>query len=143
MTISNSITINLPVADVFTFFKNTQNYTRFSTVFKKVELLSGNEISLGARVLKTAEFLGMEQSVEQEVVKFDVLKMIIFKNISGPVSGTETLFFKKLSENSTELTVTLDGEPSGFLKFGASLLKNKAERELADGLLNVKQLLEK
>lgn len=142
MTISSFITINRPISDVFHFLKNVENYTRFSTIFKKARLLSGGELAVGARVLKAAEFLGMEQSVEQEVIEFELLKKIVFKNISGPVSGTETLLFKNVDENSTELTITLEGEPAGFLKFGASLLKSKAERQIAEDLKNLKNILE-
>ena len=142
MQISNSITINRAVADIFNFFKNVENYTRFSTTFKKAQLLSGSELKIGARVLKTAEFLGMEQSVEQEVIEFELLKKIVFTNISGPISGTETLLFKNIGENVTELTITLEGEPAGFLKFGASMLKAKAERQMREDLLALKRILE-
>ncbi|HYF02520.1 MAG TPA: SRPBCC family protein [Patescibacteria group bacterium] len=142
MKISNSIIINRPTADVFAFFKNVENYPCFSTAFKKVKLLFGDKLQPGARLLKTVEFLGVEQNVEQEVVEFELLKKIVFKNISGPIRGTETLLFKKLDDNKTELAIILDGEPEGFLKFGAGLLKRKADEQMQRDLLNLKGIME-
>jgi uncharacterized membrane protein len=141
ITISHQVHIEKSPSAVFNFVINPQNHLRFASAFNQVELVSGEPGSLGARVARSATFMGKDICTLHEVVAIKPNELIAMKLVEGPMPMDE-VFLLEEADGGTRVTLVLSAEPKGMLKLAAPMVKLKVDQQVTTDLENLKRILE-
>ena len=135
-----TITINRPIAEVFTFVADGRNAKHWRSGVLDVDLVSGQ--GLGARYSQGAKGPGGRRiPADYEITQFQPNERIAFRAIAGPVRPEGSFTFEGIG-TGTVLTFELHAELSGWKRLlmgGAVQSTMNAEMGALDRL---KDLLE-
>jgi uncharacterized protein YndB with AHSA1/START domain len=135
-----SVVIDRPPQDVFDFFTNPTNESRWRTHLKEVS--SGGPVGVGSRVHQVVKGPGGRGiPADIEVTAYEPPERYAFRVVAGPVRPTGEYRFVG-EGNTTTVTFSLDAQMSGLKK----LLMSRAVQKSMDGemqaLDRAKRLLE-
>jgi len=117
--------------DVFSYLTDAANLPAWQTGVKSATLRDG-------RIEESRSLLGKELNTTLEVVEQEEPHLFTLRALDGPVSFTVRHELEQV-DDGTRLTVTADGEVSGF---AAGLLAKGAERQFRKDFERLKQILE-
>lgn len=141
--VKRSIIIDSPVAKVFDFVTNPDNWTRYVTSLIDVRNVS-NDVPVSGTTFKWVyRMLGMNFSGKGRVMDYDKNRKFIMR-MEGAFPITETYLFSK-EDNGTKLAVEIDYEvPGKVLGVVANRLavEKMNQKEAAAVLEKVKALCE-
>jgi uncharacterized protein YndB with AHSA1/START domain len=139
----HSITINLPVADVFEYLSDF----RHSTVWAGPVLVTHwleNESSfpqMGSSYRQLIKFLERQLEVTFQIIEFEPDHLITSKTIAGWLPSLVSYVTEPLA-GGTNLTCTQETELSNQFKRFEPVLQKSLERQLRQDLTNLKDWLE-
>jgi uncharacterized membrane protein len=143
MEVKKAITINRPVEEVYTFWRNFENLPRFMTHLESVQVRDGNRSHW---VVKAPA--GQTVEWDAQIVEDTPNEMIAWRSLEGAdVPNWGTVRFKPAPANlgsGTEVHINLQYDPPGG-KAGslvAMMFGEEPDRQVTDDLHIFKQILE-
>ena len=143
MLTESKVVINKPVKEVWEFFKNPDNLTRWLSGLQKFEHISGTPGTVGAKAKHHFLERGKELVLDGELTEVIEEKRIIGILDSSMMLNKVTNSFNDLGNDQTEVSLSSDTEFKGFLwKQIGPLMKGEFKRRQEKDLQTLKQLLE-
>jgi uncharacterized membrane protein len=138
--VEHSVIINKPVEEVFAFFIEQGNSTKWQSGVDSVEY-SAPEQKVGSQYTEKRKFMGREMKTTLEITALETNKKYAAKTISGPVPYELTITFAPAA-GGTEMATTVEGEPGGFFKLAEGAVAKQLENTLIENGENIKAVLE-
>lgn len=137
-SVTKEIIVNAPISQVFTFWKNFENFPRFMENIESVQVI-GPELThwkmkgpLSTSVEWDAETLYMEEN-----------KKISWKSTGGTIETHGAVIFEEIDADRTRVTVGLEyTPPGGALGEAIAKLFNDPENQLEEDLLRFKKVVQ-
>ena len=141
--VKQSVVIDLPTKDIFTYMSNLENLCKWSGIVTSVKIASPGAICIGTRVHSTLRLLGKWSEMTFEVVEYEVCRYMTLKSISSVSPCLVYYEFMPLESGGTALTqdttITIIG---GFAGMAERVVVNAIQRHLEHDLLTLKDVLE-
>jgi uncharacterized protein YndB with AHSA1/START domain len=136
-----SIVIHRPVETVFALVSNYQNSSLWVTGALEHRKISPGPIGVGTVIHTTGHFMGQRVETTRTVIAYEPNARYAFRSAYQQVPFTTTMVFAPL-QNGTQLTATVEGEPTGLYKAAMPLILSLIRQQLEGDLRRLKKLLE-
>jgi uncharacterized membrane protein len=137
------VVIGCPVEEVASFASDPSNAPAWYENIKSVEWRTGPVLAVGSRVAFVAHFLGRRLSYVYEVVEWIPHRKLVMRTSEGPFPMETSYAWEPLDAVSTRMTLRNRGDPRGFARIVAPMMKLAMRRENRRDLRRLKQLLER
>jgi len=134
-------TIRRPVEDVFAFMTTVQNAPRWAPWIIEAQQTSQGPLGTGTTYRQVIELLGQRGELALEVTQYEPNKVFGARSTSGPLQASVVNAFEAVAEG-TRITLTTEGEMTGFYKMVEPLIAELLERQAEEALVNLKAILE-
>ena len=141
MKVEKSVIINKPVAEVFAYVQNNENYTKWQGGVESVQMDEGPDNVVGSRYTEVRKFIGKEMKTTIEITAFKENEKWAGKVIKGPVPYEVTMTYAAVPEG-TKITTVVEGEPKGFFKLAENMVASTLGKSLEEDQNRLKTLLE-
>ena len=141
MCVEESVEINRPLEEVFSYVANPENLPEWSGIVLDVRKEEG-PLREGTRFTTVAKFLGRRFETPFEVVSYEHPRRSSHKSMGGPMPQEWTRTFEETASGGTRLRQVVEGEPGGFFRLAGPLLERAGRRQFRTDLENLKDLLE-
>jgi uncharacterized membrane protein len=138
---SHRIVIDRPPEEVFAYLVDPANLPVWQPSAKSVVLKTDGPFGLGSQLADVREVLGKEIETVIEVTTFVPGQEFSFRTISGPIRSTVVHRLEPV-EGGTEVTLAMEGEATGVLRFAARLAQGRVQQEVESNLARLKTALE-
>lgn len=139
--ITNSITINRPVADVFDYVTDLSNEPAWHTDLLEARRTSDGPAGIGTRYqVRFKPFMGYSEGTE-EVIGFEPKRLQVVRGEVGPMRPTVT-YLVEPSDGGTQFSRRLQLEASGLMGLLLPLMRVMIVRSNAGFVANLKRVLE-
>jgi uncharacterized membrane protein len=136
-----SILIQRPVDVVFAMVSNYQNSSRWVSGALEHQQMSPGPIGVGTVIRTRGHFMGQQVEAIRTVSAYEPNARYAFRSAYQQVPFTNTFVFEPLP-NGTQLTATVEGEPTGLYKAAMPLILSLIRQQLEGDLRRLKKLLE-
>src|SRR4051794_13344720 len=137
-----SVVIRRPVAAVFAFVTNVENFPRwFGGIASESRQTSPGSMRVGTTFIQTNHFLGRRFQTHFEVWDYEPEQRFCVRTSSGPVQFGGCYLFEATADG-TRFTHLGEIETSGFFQLVGSLLVSRIRRDTEANLATLKELLE-
>jgi uncharacterized membrane protein len=140
--VRTEISILRPRAVVAAYAADPDNAPRWYDNIESVEWQTPRPAAIGSRVAFVAHFLGRRLAYTYELVEFVPGERLVMRTSQGPFPMETSYTWESLDETATRMTLRNRGEPAGFSKLAAPLMKGAMRRANRKDLEKLKQLLE-
>jgi carbon monoxide dehydrogenase subunit G len=142
LTVEESIVIDKPRAEVFTFFTDPDNVEVYSSNIVDYTVVSGEDTEIGRRATFKAKVVGVKLDFTDELVAYDEGKTYTLASREGRIPYTiETRFADEGS--GTRVTWHQESESLGSVfKFADSIVLKMYAKDVRSNLEKAKTLLE-
>jgi len=141
MKVEKSVIIKKPVAEVFAYSQDNENYTKWQSGVESMQMDEGPDNVVGSRYTEVRKFLGKEMRTTMEITAFTENVKWAAKVIKGPMPYEVTMTYAAVPEG-TKITTIVEGEPKGFFKLAENLVVSGLEKSLEEDFDHLKTLLE-
>jgi uncharacterized membrane protein len=141
MLVERSVVIHKPVAEVFGYVHDHNNFLTWQKGVVSSQEEKGPENTVGSQYSEVRKFLGKEMRTTLEITAFEKDKKWAAKVIKGPVPYTVIMTYASVPEG-TLLTEVVEGEPKGFFKIAENMVTNSLQKTLEEDQALLKQILE-
>jgi len=142
MRVEESVEINKPVEEVFSYVANPENLPEWSGIVQEVRKEAQGPPKEGDRFTSVAKFLGRRFETPFEVVSYEPPRRSSHRSTGGPFPQEWTRTFEQTAGGGTRLTQVTEGEPGGFFRLVGPVLEMAGRRQFKTDLENLKDLLE-
>ncbi len=136
-----SVTINLPVEQVFAFMRDTRNTTRWHPTISEAKATPDGLAEIGTQVTEVRTLLGRNMELTFEIAELEPNKRIVMKSVSDPIPLDITITFESLGD-ATNITLDAVTEASGLLKLADWVIEDMLKKEMEADLSTAKHVLE-
>jgi carbon monoxide dehydrogenase subunit G len=140
-TITQSVTVNRPVEEVWTFISNFENTTRWSRGVLEAKQTSDGPLGVGSTLQTVVKAFGRRRTADYLVTDYEPNHAFAFKVTSGPMTS-RARYSVEPAGTGTRLTASGEAEATGLYKLLAPLLVRILKRHSQDDLANVKRILD-
>ena len=140
--VSTSIEIERPRDEVAAYAMDPAHATAWYKNIKSVETLTPGPLGIGTKLAFEAQFLGRQLRYTYEVVALEPSSKLVMRTADGPFLMETTYIFADLPNGGTAMTLRNRGEPTGFSRFVAPLMRpamRRANRQDLDRLRAIAQ----
>ena len=137
----HSIVIERPPDEVFAYLSDPSKLPEWQASAIDARQETPEPMSIGTRVRETRKFLGRRMESVVEVTAYEPGRELSLKVVSGPLPFHVRQMLERV-ELGTKIDVVIEGEPGGFFKLAEPLVVRAVERELANNLATLKDVLE-
>ena len=142
MRVEESVEINRPVEEVFSYVANPENLPEWSGLVLEVHKETQGQPEEGDRFTTIAKFLGRRFETPFERRAYEPNRRYTDRAAGGPIPHQDwTYTFEEVS-GGTRITRAVEGEPGGFFRLAGPLLERAGRRQVRADLGNLKDLLE-
>jgi uncharacterized membrane protein len=138
--IENSVVVNKPLAEVYSFVTNGENSIKWQGGLESV-VNEGPPNMVGSKFTETRKFLGQEMKTTMEITEAAENAKWSAKVVKGPVPYQVTVAFEETG-GGTKVTTRVEGEPRGFFKMAEGMVSSQLEKSLAEDNQRLKKILE-
>jgi uncharacterized membrane protein len=142
MHAEESVEINRPIAEVFSYAAEPQNMPEWTSLVQEVQKEGQGQLKEGDRFTVIAKFLGRSSETPFEVSVHQPPRRYSAKSVGGPFDQESTYTFEETAGGGTRLTCVVEVEPGGFYKLAGPLLEAAGKRQYRADLGTLKDLLE-
>ena len=143
MKVEQSITINLPTEEIFTYVSNLENMADWSGAVISARKISSEDLLVGTTVRCTIRILGRWFDITYEIVECVANRYLTFKSITGVAPSLICYRFEPMESGGTNVAVEeFIHFTGGFLGFTEPVITSVIRRQVAHDLLTLKDLLE-
>jgi carbon monoxide dehydrogenase subunit G len=140
-TITQSVTVNRPVAEVWNFISNFENTTRWSRGVLEARQTSDGPLDVGSTLQSVVKAFGRRRTADYLVTEYEPNHAFAFKVTSGPMTS-RARYSVEPAGAGTRLTASGEAEATGLYTLVAPILVGTLKRHSQDDLANVKRILE-
>ena len=142
ITVTESIAIDRPSAEVFAFLGDPRNRPQWDSSVISEELTSPEPITRGTTLRTRMMVVGREVTFEWRITRFVPPTGLTVASTSGP---RETTLYIEIVGTDAACTVraTIEAAPSGLMRLVEPMIADAVRRNLAGGLARVKEILER
>lgn len=142
--IEESVEINKPVEEVFSYATNPENFTEWAGTVIEVHREGSGEAPLSEGESFTVEqkLLGRRFEQSFEVTHYEPHQHYAHRSKGGPVPVSMDFTYEPVSSEKTRIVQHNEGEPGGFFALAGPLLKRALGRQMRTNLENLKDLME-
>ena len=140
-TITQSVTINRPVAEVWTFISNFENSTRWSRGVLEARQTSDGPLGVGSTLQTVVKAFGRRRTADYLVTELEPNQAFAFEVASGPMAS-RARYSVEPAGAGTRLTASGEAEATGLYRLLAPVLVRTLKRHSQEDLANVKRILE-
>jgi carbon monoxide dehydrogenase subunit G len=80
-----TMTIDRPVADVFSYLTNVTTFPEWSSAVQKASLASDPPLGEGSTIRESVKLLGRHTDIEMEVTELKANRIFARRSVSGPI----------------------------------------------------------
>jgi uncharacterized membrane protein len=143
MKVEQSIIINLPTEEIFTYVSNLENLADWSGIVISARKISSEDTLVGTTVRCTIRMLGRWFEITYEIVECVANRYLAFKSITGVAPFLVCYRFEPVEGGGTNVSVEeFIHFTGGFLGFAEPVITSFIRRQAAHDLLTLKDLLE-
>jgi hypothetical protein len=135
--------IERPRADVAGFAEDPANAPEWYVNIRASEWKTPPPLRIGSQLAFVAHFLGRRLSYTYEVLEYAPAERLVMRTSEGPFPMETTYTWETLAGGATRMTLRNRGEPTGFAKLAAPLMKAAMRRANQKDLARLKALLER
>jgi carbon monoxide dehydrogenase subunit G len=140
-TITQSVTINRPVEEVWDFIGSFENTTRWSRGVLEARQTSDGPLGVGSTLQTVVKAFGRRRTADYLVTEYEPNHAFAFEVTSGPMTS-RARYSVEPAGAGTRLTASGEAQATGLYKLLAPVLLRTLERHSQDDLTNVKRILE-
>jgi uncharacterized membrane protein len=141
MRAEESVEINRPLQEVFSYVANPKNIPEWSNLALEVREETEGQPHQGYRFIAAAKFLGRRLEMPFEVTAYEPNRLYSHRSTGGPFPVEWTLTFEQAA-GGIRLTEDAQGEPGSFFRLVGRLLERAVRRQMRTDLETLKDLLE-
>ena len=136
------IEIDCPREEVAAFAADPDNVTSWYENIERVEWVTTPPLAVGSRLSFVARFLGRRLAYTYEVVEYTAGQRFVMRTGQGPFPMETTYTWRDAEGGGTHMTLRNRGEPTGFSRLSAPLMRPAMRRANTKDLRALKRLLE-
>ena len=121
--VRTEIEIDRPRSEVAAFASDPDNATEWYENIKAVEWKTAKPLAVGSRIAFVASFLGRRLAYTYEVRELIPAERFVMSTSEGPFPMETTYTWEDTATGGTRMTLRNRGEPSGFAKVAALVLR--------------------
>ena len=140
-TITQSVTVNRPVEEVWDFIGSFENTTRWSRGVLEARQTSDGPLGVGSTLQTVVKAFGRRRTADYQVTEYEPNRAFAFEVTSGPMTS-RARYSVEPAGAGTRLTASGEAQATGLYKLLAPVLVRILERHSQDDLTNVKRILE-
>lgn len=140
--VTTQVEIERPRAEVAAFAADPANATAWYRNIQSVDWETPPPLKVGSRLRFTARFLGRTLEYTYEVRAMEPGRRFVMSTAEGPFPMETTYGWEDAGPGATRMTLRNRGEPSGFAKVSAPLMRRAMRRANEADLRRLKELLE-
>jgi uncharacterized membrane protein len=142
MRVEESVEINRPLEEVYSYAANPEHYPEWSGIILEVQKEGPGELAEGERFTTVSKFLGRTFETPFEVTAHERNRLHSHRSTGGPLPQEYTSTFEETAGGGTRMTQVVEGEPGGFFRLAGPLLEAAGRRQFKADLEMLKDLLE-
>ena len=142
MRSEESVEIDRPPEEVFSYVANPENLPEWSNLVLEVRKDSEGQLQEGDRFSVVAKFLGRRFETPFEVSAHEPSRRHSDRSMGGPFEQEYIYTFEETAGGKTRLTHVVEAEPGGFFRLVGPLLERAGSRQFRADLQILKDLLE-
>jgi uncharacterized membrane protein len=142
MRVEESVEINRPLEEVYSYAANPEHYPEWSGIILEVQKEGPGELAEGERFTTVSKFLGRTFETPFEVTAHEPNRLHSHRSTGGPLPQEYTSTFEETAGGGTRMTQVVEGEPGGFFRLAGPLLEAAGRRQFKADLQTLKDLLE-
>ncbi len=135
-------TIRRPLSVVAAFAGDPSNAPEWYANIRSVEWRTPPPVAVGSRMDFVARFLGRRLAYTYEVVDLEPERRLVMRTVNGPFPMETTYTWEAADGGSTRMTLRNVGNPSGFSRVAAPMMKPAIRRATTKDLACLKTMLE-
>jgi carbon monoxide dehydrogenase subunit G len=140
---SGSILIQRPVADVFSYMDDVSREHEWQPNLRGAEQEPPGAAAVGTRRHYTSEFMGRSVKNSYEVKAYEPNQHVVLESMPGSTVSAANEILWASEDAGTRITMSVEGKPTGVLRFVPGALLEAAFREqVKESLTLLKQRLE-
>jgi carbon monoxide dehydrogenase subunit G len=141
--LAQSVTVNRPVAEVWTFISNFENTTRWSRGVLEARQTSEGPMGVGSTLQTVVRAFGRRRTASYLVTEYEPNTAFAFEVTSGVMTSKARFSVEPAeAEAGTRLTASGEVDAVGPYKLLAPILVRTLKRHSEDDLANLKRILE-
>jgi uncharacterized protein YndB with AHSA1/START domain len=144
--VEESVEINRPVEEVFSYTSNPVNFPEWAATVVEVrqeEVSRRGSLREGERFTLVQQALGRRFEAPFEVIDYEPNRRYVHRGTDGhPVPVTMIFTYEPLSSDGTRFTPRIEVEPGGFFELVGPVLERVIRRQMRTNLETLKALLE-
>jgi ligand-binding SRPBCC domain-containing protein len=140
-TMTQSLTVNRPVEEVWNFISNFENTTRWSRNVLEARQTSDGPLGIGSTLQTVVKAFGRRRTADYLVTEYEPNYAFAFTVTSGPMTS-RARYSVEPAGAGTRLTASGEAETAGLYKLLAPILLRTLKRHSQEDLANLKRLLE-
>lgn len=140
--VSCEIEIEASVREVSTYAADPDNAPNWYEKIESVEWVTRPPVDVGSKMRFVAHFLGRRLEYTYEVVEYKPGRRMVMRTAEGPFPMETTYVWEKLPGDRTRMTLRNRGEPTGFSKLMAPLMRASMRKANEADLRALKALFE-
>ena len=134
--------IAAPVADVSAYAADPASAPAWYANIESVEWVTNPPVEVGTRVAFVARFLGRRLAYTYEIVDLVPGERLVMRTAEGPFPMETTYTWSAIDADSTRMTLRNRGEPTGFSKLMAPMMRPAMRRANRNDLVALRRILE-
>jgi len=146
MRVEESVEINRPVEEVFSYTSNPENFPEWAATVREVcqDAPGGGPFNRkGERFTAMQQALGRRFEAPFEVIAYEPNRRYAHRSREGhPVPVTMDFTYEPASSDGTRFTPRIEAEPGGFFGLMGPVLERVIRRQMRTNLETLKDLLE-
>jgi carbon monoxide dehydrogenase subunit G len=140
-TMTQSVTINRPVAEVWDFIGNFENTTRWSRGVLEARQTSDGLLGAGSTLQTVVKAFGRRRTADYLVTEYEPNHAFAFEVTSGPMTS-RARYSVEPAGAGTRLTASGEVAATGLYRLLAPIIVRTVKRHSEADLTNVKRILE-
>jgi carbon monoxide dehydrogenase subunit G len=140
-TITQSVTVNRPVDEVWNFISNFENTPRWSQGVLEARQTSDGPLGVGSTLQMVVKAFGRRRTADYLVTEYEPNHGFAFEVTSGPMTS-RARYSVEPAGAGTRLTASGEAEATGLYKLLAPLLVRTVRRHSEADLAKMKRILE-
>lgn len=142
VNVTTEIDIDRPRSEVAAYAMDPDHATAWYKNITSVEWETPKPVSMGSRIAFTAQFLGRSLAYTYEVKELVSGERFIQFTAEGPFPMETTYRWESLPSGGTRMYLQNRGEPSGFSRLMAPIMRGAMRRANRKDLSRLKTILE-